>query len=205
MPNRFAVIPATTFDQNLEPAAILLLTAISVHLDKQGNLNAGYSVLCQMLGRSKGWVSKNMKILVNKELIKQEGKVFSIVNDVQCGEHAITNSNNYNTSNSNIYISKTTRIPENFHPEPNGIAYARTKTSFTEDQISAEIEKFKNHAAAKDRKLANWDAGWRQWIIAAQGYSYGREATPKRQSPTEKFDELTSAAQAAELLFGTGK
>ena len=205
MSNRFAVIPATTFDRNLEPAAILLLTAISVHLDKQGNLTAGYPVLCKMLGRSKGWISKNMKILIDKKLIKQEGKTFSIVNDVQYGEQAITNSNNYNTSNNNIYISKTTTIPENFHPEPNGIAYARTKTNFTEDQISNEIEKFKNHAIAKDRKLANWQAGWRQWIIAAEGYTNGRQSKPTRQSPTETFDELTSAAQAAELLFGTGK
>jgi DNA gyrase inhibitor GyrI len=41
-------------------------------------------------------------------------------------------------------------------------------------QLDAEVFKFRNHAHANDRRQANWNASFSQWLAKSREYSAAR-------------------------------
>jgi uncharacterized protein YdaU (DUF1376 family) len=67
-----------------------------------------------------------------------------------------------------------TPLPEGWKPSEADRAYARSK-DWDEARIDRQAERFVNHALAKDRRLRDWAAGWRNWVTSQfQEPSYGR-------------------------------
>jgi hypothetical protein len=79
-------------------------------------------------------------------------------------------------------------IPENWHP---------TEVLSSDDLF--ELERFKNHARANDRRCANWSAAWSNWKTSPyrkSGASNGRANGADRQerhSLRAAFDKLDAA------------
>lgn len=44
--------------------------------------------------------------------------------------------------------------------------------------VQRELERFRNHATASGRRLVDWNAGWRNWLLKAEEYV---QARPKQQ------------------------
>lgn len=61
-------------------------------------------------------------------------------------------------------------IPEDWKPKHNHESYAREHGL----DLSTESMKFRTHAAANDRRLRNWDAGFTQWLLRAREYAVAR-------------------------------
>jgi hypothetical protein len=55
------------------------------------------------------------------------------------------------------------RLPDNWQPNAAHTNYAKTKNV----SLEHEAERFKLHAAANDRRLRDWDAGFRMWLSRA--------------------------------------
>jgi hypothetical protein len=47
--------------------------------------------------------------------------------------------------------------------------------------VQRELERFRNHARANDRRQADWNAAWRNWLLKAEEYA-SRQAKPKRDA-----------------------
>lgn len=56
------------------------------------------------------------------------------------------------------------RIPDNWEPNPTHQAKANEKNL----DLAHEAETFRNHAQAHDRRLVDWDAGFRNWLTKAK-------------------------------------
>lgn len=59
-------------------------------------------------------------------------------------------------------------IPDGF-PTADAIAeqQAKARTAGANLDVTAQAERFRNHAAQNDRRCADWRAAWRNWIAAA--------------------------------------
>jgi len=64
--------------------------------------------------------------------------------------------------------------------------------------ISAEVERFRDHAEANDRRQANWDASFRMWLTAAIKFR-GRAAGPTTTGGSTSQGTYLTADQLAEL------
>ena len=73
--------------------------------------------------------------------------------------------------------AKTVLPPEWVHTE----AHEAKAKEFGID-LHLEVEKFKAHAEANDRKLASWNAGFTQWLIQAKGYQQPQQAQAQQQA-----------------------
>ena len=58
--------------------------------------------------------------------------------------------------------------------------------------VDREAEQFVNHAQANGRKLVNWEAGWRQWMLKALAFDQERAKRPAKAD--------TNAAVRARVL-----
>ena len=70
---------------------------------------------------------------------------------------------------------------------------------------AAELERFKDHARAKDAHYADWDAAWRNWLTSPYRKANGWHANGR---PKETFDEqckrLADACRERERELGEG-
>ncbi len=64
-------------------------------------------------------------------------------------------------------------MPDDWSPD---VRFAEAR-GLTEAQIETEAQRFRDHAAAKGRRCANWDAAWRNWVTSpfqTQGKANGK-------------------------------
>lgn len=55
-------------------------------------------------------------------------------------------------------------LPDDWQPRPVEI----TRAAAASLDVNRETERFRNHAAQNDRRCANWDAAFRNWLLAAE-------------------------------------
>ena len=65
-------------------------------------------------------------------------------------------------------------LPADWQPNDAHTAFARTKNIFLE----GEAERFKLHAQANDRRLRDWDAGFRMWLTKARPQEHATSKNP---------------------------
>ncbi|MEK9909143.1 MAG: helix-turn-helix domain-containing protein [Candidatus Thalassarchaeaceae archaeon] len=226
MANRFAVIPSQAFEKNLDPQQIALLAFLSLHTDEQGKVTVNYNVISDAMSRSKGWVSQNMRKLEQSGLIKEANGVFSILNDVHYTKRSVyyteheTAEDSQSTENNVQYtkrpIVRTNLVNNNnkytlskdFSPNEKNCARIKERwPEVTNDILATETEKFINHAEANNRKQADWQAAWRNWMIKAQEYRESKNGSFKirRPSPKEQHDHLKEAAERAKQILKPSK
>lgn len=70
----------------------------------------------------------------------------------------------------------TRAIPEDWRPNHKHAEYARERGI----DLSSEAFRFRNHAHSVDRRLVDWDAGFRNWLTKARPERPVRSATDKR-------------------------
>ena len=200
--DRWAGLPSNIFERGVEPAGLILLLAMSVHLDKHGNLKATFETLGNMCKRTKGWVSKNMKLLIEEGLVEQVGNTFKIVNDVSYGEQLYNNTNLVNNINNNNIYTKTT-LPENYKPSDQTLEKLRPHIRDS-SHLNIELEKFCNHAIQNNRKLANWDAAFRNWILIGNQKGWSKDGSGKKQASIEdNIEQLDESLQYAEKILSS--
>ena len=74
---------------------------------------------------------------------------------------------------------RKTALPMNWRPDKELDAWA--SENYPSVDIKVETQKFRNHAEANDRRLIDWRAGWRNWIInAATKYAPSNGRQPFR-------------------------
>lgn len=67
--------------------------------------------------------------------------------------------------------------------------------------VDAEAEKFRDHAVATGRTLANWDAGYRNWLKKAVEYRQSRPRQPKRNGEALRaWERVLAAVQRNESI-----
>lgn len=212
--NRFAVIPASAFKKGAKPQQIALLAAFSILADEKGFIKTNYSTLCDLINVSKGWITSNLRKLIELNLIKKhDNNVFSIVNDedfVQSSEQDLVRTNLVNNNiYNNIYTPpkpkrSKTHLPDDFTPRDEDIEYASNsqgKIQFDNSRIELETEKFKNHHTAKASLFIDWHAAWRNWMIAAKGYDKNARGLQRKPTPADHASHIMQAAERAEQLF----
>lgn len=72
-----------------------------------------------------------------------------------------------------------TTIPDSWKPN-------ETHTQYAQDEgidLTFQAERFRTHAESKDRRLVNWDAGFRNWLLTAERKT---AAKPAASSPWNK-------------------
>jgi len=111
------------------------------------------------------------------------------------------------TSPSSEARKRATRLPANWMPSPEGIAFARSR-GLTDVEINWELEKFANHWTAKsgrDATKVDWEATWRNWVLNAierKGTGHGRTAKP---TASDRARDLAEQIRQQELEAGIGR
>lgn len=63
------------------------------------------------------------------------------------------------------------QLPESWQPKEQTLQTVRNgKIGATDEQISWQLEKFRNHARGKGRKQKDWDAAFRNWMMNAKSF-----------------------------------
>jgi hypothetical protein len=68
-------------------------------------------------------------------------------------------------------------LPPNWVPSDKNIADAKSR-NFTDQEISREADKFRDHHIARDNRFRDWDAAWRTWIVKSREFEGRRMAGP---------------------------
>ena len=83
-------------------------------------------------------------------------------------------------------------IPPDWLPSSAGRLFATSK-GWSDARVDAEAERFRNHALARDRKLKDWDAAWRNWVTSPfQGIVNGTAKASESKSviaAARRFEE----------------
>lgn len=83
-------------------------------------------------------------------------------------------------------------IPDGF-PTADAIAeqQAKARAAGANLDVTAQAERFRNHAAQNDRRCADWRAAWRNWIAAAieRAPKTAVASLAQRQAQTQPADE----------------
>jgi uncharacterized protein YdaU (DUF1376 family) len=64
-------------------------------------------------------------------------------------------------------------IPEDWCPSDRNVSDAEA-LSFSQQEISHEADKFRDHHLARGSLLRDWDAGWRTWLRNVRRFANGR-------------------------------
>lgn len=83
--------------------------------------------------------------------------------------------------------ARRTRLPEDFEPTPEHVTRAEREGV----DLAPEVEKFKLHAVATGRLMANWNAAFTTWLINAKKYA------PKQNRNLTAFDAQERARNLA--------
>lgn len=67
---------------------------------------------------------------------------------------------------------RATRISTDWQPSADMLSWAASQRPNVD--VQDQTQRFKNHAAAKGRTLIDWSAGWRNWILGAEGFGQGK-------------------------------
>lgn len=88
-----------------------------------------------------------------------------------------------------------TELPDDWVPSNEDRAWAATaRPDLTSDAMSAETERFRNHAKANARTAFNWGPNWRNWIAkadapASAGPSKFAKPDPSALPPAEPWEQ----------------
>jgi len=87
------------------------------------------------------------------------------------------------------------RLPDSWEPT----AEHRQRCSSEGIDIDSQVQRFKAHAEANDRKQANWNAAFTQWLLNVKSYEKGRArpagATPFPENGTREEQDAWVRAQ----------
>ncbi|GAA4222198.1 hypothetical protein GCM10022253_30140 [Sphingomonas endophytica] len=61
-------------------------------------------------------------------------------------------------------------LPGDWQPAPLTGRAAAAAADWRPDRIASELDRFRNHAAATGRAMADWDAAWRNWVTGADRF-----------------------------------
>lgn len=83
-------------------------------------------------------------------------------------------------------------LSDDWHPSEGDLAYGR-KIGLSDSEMSRELERFRNGARSKDRRLSDWGAGFRNWLLKATEFM-GREPprSPDESAPVGFYAAATS-------------
>lgn len=70
-----------------------------------------------------------------------------------------------------------TPIPDDFAPDETVFEMARTDLRFDRSRVMGELAKFKDHAAANDRRAREWMAAFRNWLRNAPDFQKPQRTT----------------------------
>lgn len=77
---------------------------------------------------------------------------------------------------------RTTKLPDNWTPTSEHIQRAHD----LDLDLQREVEKFRAHAEANDRRQANWNGAFTQWLLHAD--EYRRQRAPQQAGPKGWWD-----------------
>jgi uncharacterized protein YdaU (DUF1376 family) len=88
-------------------------------------------------------------------------------------------------------------LPTKWQLDEQDADYARSK-GWPSDRITAEAERFRDHAQSKGRMAKNWHAAWRNWVTSPFQHANGssRAAVSPRPGSREDQQEKTANAYA---------
>lgn len=88
-------------------------------------------------------------------------------------------------------------LPDDWKPKPLS-PEDKKELELTPKEVSYEFKQFKNHAEANDRRQANWQAAWRNWLYSPHG-TYGRRLAGKGGQNSHGSSSSGNGSQAAGL------
>jgi hypothetical protein len=68
-----------------------------------------------------------------------------------------------------------TELPPEWIPNESNVADAEAR-GFSQQEISDEADRFRDHHLARGNRMRNWDAAWRTWLGNARKFANGRVA-----------------------------
>jgi uncharacterized protein YdaU (DUF1376 family) len=68
-----------------------------------------------------------------------------------------------------------TELPPEWIPNERNVADAEAR-GFSQQEISDETDRFRDHHLARGNRMRNWDAAWRTWLGNARKFANGRVA-----------------------------
>ncbi len=80
---------------------------------------------------------------------------------------------------------RATQLPADFYPNETGVTYAEQRRV----SMAAELEKFRNHHAAKGTTFKDWQAAWRTWCDKAVEFGRAGKATATQAMSFAERDE----------------
>lgn len=86
-----------------------------------------------------------------------------------------------------------TRLPKDWTPAPETVAWAKTNYVTTDQQIAREAERFRDHHVSKGNAMADWPAAWRTW------WGNGFHKIPRRLSAAPDMRIAPSGSDDREL------
>jgi hypothetical protein len=93
-----------------------------------------------------------------------------------------------------------TRLPKDWTPSTETVAWARANFVATDQQILIEADKFRDHHASKGSTMADWPAAWRTWWGNGFHKIPRRLSAVRRSAPSGHQDtELADAFERARL------
>lgn len=93
-----------------------------------------------------------------------------------------------------------TRLPDDWEPTLSARKYA----SMNAIHLGHEVEQFRNHAAANDRRQRNWDAAFRTWLGNAKKWSRPQQSPMSRTEQNMSVVQRLAAQEAEESRLEIG-
>lgn len=124
--------------------------------------------------------------------VKIDGRVD--VTGVSCEKPAYIHTKQVSKKESK-YICHKSALPPDWVLSEKGGAFAKAK-GLSEERITSEAERFKDHALANGRRQVDWEAAWRSWVnspLQKRGMN-GATAAPPRPGSRDDIRERNADA-----------
>lgn len=221
--SRFAIVPAcAVMDRRLSPRDLTVLCALGLHTDRQGWCYPSLSSLGTILGVTRQAIQRSIRTLGQAGYLQvqsrfhdgaQTSNMIRVLFDYtpatsasREGVHVAggatsevaggATSEVARTSHSNV-LSKT--LPESFTLQGGRRAYAEARGV---QDVETEWEAFIAHHQAHGKKMKDWDAAWRTWVLNVRKFGGMRYENTRGLSAADRVRQATGAVTAHSAASG---
>lgn len=201
------------FDQDLKPTPKIILLALADYANDSGECWPGINSLCEKAGVTRSTLKRNLQILENDSVIvrlerkrdngsQTSNRYFLNLGGVQNGLPPGPRVDPPEPSLEQIDIEtrkSKTAIPDDFAPSAETVAFC------IKNRPDINLEHFTlmfiENCKAHDRKYANFQSAYKNWIINQRRSDNVRTfSKPKKPTSDEIFDAVTKAVELSKAV-----